>query len=255
MTEAEIIVSSIIGTILDSLVPLSLPSESLRLSDNQRNETEVQEIIISLLDNLILEITAHSGNEDDNTSTYSDSLFTLPEDFDEGSETKDFDKHSFQVVPIEEIEQTEDLDEMKFYDESPSKTKISTIQNSDRINEQSDEVLQAVPNDTTNQNLTSSFENRAGKLKNDHESKFYNELSEFGDNKLVTPLKVSADSLVLNFKPYADAGPKRKHENDLEDVVYHTQLQVAMPKLLNAVPRLGLSKYSKLPKLHKRMKF
>ena len=246
MIEAEVVVSSIIQNILTSMASSPLSSSSQTLSND---EPEVQEFITSLLDDLLLEIIAPSGDEDDNISSYSDSLFSFPKDIDEESAAKDYDQQTFQVVPIEEIEEAED--EMRFYEED-SKSKLYPVKNSGQIIEQIGEVLQTVPSDTESQNLTL---NRDHLPKRDDKSKINHETSEFGDAKSISPLKVSADSLVLNFKSYADAGPKRKHENDHEEVVYHTQLQVAMPKLLNAVPRLGLSKFRKLPKLHKTMKF
>ena len=235
MTDAEFIVSSIIENIFNSL-----PITSQKNCDT---DSKVQEIVTSFIEDLLLEIT-----EDDNTSVYSEPLFTLPEDNDEEHKAKDLDPYPFQVVPVEEIKQVQDLDEIRFYDELPSKSKPCPVEDSDQLIEEMDEILQVVPNDTGNLNLTIEDGN------DDRQSKIVNEISESGDRKSVSPLKVTADSLVMNFKSYADAGAKRKHENDIEEIVYHTQLQVAMPNLLNAVPRLGLSKYSKLPKLHKRTK-
>merc|ERR1712062_311365 len=79
-----------------------------------------------------------------------------------------------------------------------------------------------------------------------------------GEN--IAPLLVNKESLFSatnqsdqeNYNCYA--GKKRKHEEEKgtlgTEIIYHTLCGVAMPNLLNAVPRLGLSKNSKLPKLH-----
>ena len=88
-------------------------------------------------------------------------------------------------------------------------------------------------------------------------------ISEQSDNvggENITPLLVNKESLFSatnqSDQEYYNyyAGKKRKHEEEKgtlgTEIIYHTLCGVAMPNLLNAVPRLGLSKNSKLPKLH-----
>ena len=74
-----------------------------------------------------------------------------------------------------------------------------------------------------------------------------------GDYDNGCPLVIRKDDLFSssnqsNADDISYAAPKRKHEE--EEVFLHPLCGVAMPKFLNAVPRLGLSKNSKIPKLH-----
>ena len=81
--------------------------------------------------------------------------------------------------------------------------------------------------------------------------------SDVGDEN-ISPLLVNKDSLFSTTyqsdQGYAGKKRKQEEEGSLEpEIIYHTLCGVAMPNLLNAVPRLGLSKNSKLPKLHQRV--
>ena len=216
MVRAEVI-SYIIDNILET---------TFKQYENIERKKYAREIVAPLVENLISKIPI--GENIDSTHS-SELLFSYPDE-----QTKDI---SNQIVPDSEYEDLPPIaenDEIELYDEKyPSKC-IQSLKFWPAVTEENDnesEILQIVP-----ENCESVEDLEIGCQAKPPE-------------QAMNPLKVSTNSLVMTF----NSGQKRQIEEP-EEIVYHTLCGVAMPNLLNAVPRLGLSKSSKLTKLHKRMK-